>query len=157
MDFEAWMQFFGTSQDDPNLKAALAAAGVKKVPKLDEEEMSVQFELKGQGLELIMTDEAILKKIKNQDVGEGPLIMSGVLGKVGKRYGRDVYTGKLPLGLAADMSQDAVRKILGKPTTTDTEPDIDIWSGKKGKVSVSYAIGCASITAISVKLPYVEF
>ena len=157
MDFEAWMQLFGTSQDDPKLKAALLAAGVKKVPKLDEEEMSVQFELRGQGLELIMTDEAILKKLKNQDVGEGPLIMSGVLGKLGKKYGRDIYLGELPLGLAADMSQDAVRKLLGKPTTTDTEPDIDIWIGKRSKVAISYSKGCTSIVAMSVKMPNVEF
>ena len=157
MDFEAWMQFFGTSQDDPKLKAALAAVGVKKVPKLDEEEMSVQFELKGKGLELIMTDEATLKKLKDQDVGEGPLIVSGVLGKFGKKYGRDVYTGKLPLGLSADMSQYAVRKLLGKPTTTETEPDIDVWTGKTSQVSVRYAKGCESIATVSVLMPNVEF
>ena len=157
MDFEAWMQFFGTRQDDPALKAALAAAGVKKVPKPEDDETSVQFELKGQGLELIMTDEAILKKLKSQEVGEGPLIMSGVLGKFGKKFGRDVYTGKLPLGLAVNMSQDAVRKLLGKPTATETEPDIDIWTSKKRVVSIRYANGCASIISLAVELPNVAF
>jgi hypothetical protein len=157
MDFEAWMLFFGTSQDDPQLKVAMAAAGVKRVPKLDDEETSVQFELKGHGLELVMTDEATLKKLEDQDVGEGPLIMSGVVAKLGKSHGRDSYVGKLPFGVAADMSQDAVRKLLGKPTSTGERHPVDIWTRKEHEIVARYSKDCQSLTTLSVTLPGVEF
>ncbi|MFM0521679.1 MULTISPECIES: hypothetical protein [Caballeronia] len=156
MDFEAWMDFFGTSQDDLSLNAALAAAGVRKVPKLDEESTSVQFALKGHGLELIMTDEATLKALDDQDVGEGPLILSGVLAKFGASE-RDPYRGSLPFGIAADMSQDSLRKLLGKPTETETKPPSDVWIGKQREISVRYAKDCQSLTRLSVRLPGVEF
>ncbi len=157
MDFEAWMKLFGTSQDDPQLKAALAAAGVKKLPKLDDEETSVQLELKGHGLELILTDEASLKKLEDQDVGEGPLILSGVVAKLGKSQGRDLYAGKLPLGVAATMSQDAVRKLLGKPTTTGERHPVDIWTSQQQEVVARYPKDCQSLNTFSVTLPGVEF
>jgi hypothetical protein len=156
MDFEAWMQFFGTSQDDLSLNAALATAGIKKVPKLDAYSRSVQFALKGHGLELIMTDEATLKALKDRDVGEGPLILSGVLAKLGASQ-RDHYQGELPFGITPHMSQDALRKLLGKPDVTETEPDVDIWRGKKYEVSVRYAKDCQSLARLSVTLPRVGF
>lgn len=157
MDFEAWMKFFGTSQDAPQLKAALATARVKKVPKLNDEETSIQFELKGHGLELVMTDESTLKKLKDQDVGEGPLIMSGVVAKLGKSHGRDAYMGKLPFGVAADMSQDVVRNLLGKPTSTGERHPVDIWTRRENEIVVRYPKDCQSITHLSVTLPGVEF
>jgi hypothetical protein len=156
MDFDAWMHFFGTSQDDPQLKAALAAAGIKKVPKRrNSSDMSIQFELKGHGLEIIMTDESVLKDLDDQDLGEGPLIMSGVFAKVSKAFGRDVYAGKLPLGLARDMSQAAIRKILGKPTLSET--DMDIWENKKREIAIHYEDGTQSLYTVTVTLPGVEF
>ena len=157
MDFETWMKFFGTSQDDPQLKAAVSAAGVKKIPKLDDEETSVQFELKGHGLELVMTDESTLMKLKDQDVGEGPLIMSGVVAKLGKSHGRDVYMGKLPFGVTGDMSQAAVRKLLGMPTSTGERHPVDIWTRKEHEIVARYPKDCQSITSLSVTLPGVEF
>lgn len=157
MDFEAWTQFFGTSQDDPQLKGALASAGVKKLPKLDKGQTSVQFELKGLGLELIMTDEASLKELKDQDVGEGPLIMSGVLAKLGKSHGRDAYMGKLPFGIAPNMSQDAVRRLLGTPTSTVVRHPVDVWTSKLNEIVANYPKDCQSLTSLTVTLPGIEF
>src|SRR5689334_18496053 len=112
MDFETWTKFLGKTQDDPDLKAALAAAGVKKIPKLDDDETFIQIELKGQGLELVLTDEASLKDLEDQDLGEGPLILSGVLAKLGKSHGRDLYGGVLPSGITPAMSQADMRRLL---------------------------------------------
>ncbi|MBC7957500.1 MAG: hypothetical protein H7Y33_16720 [Cytophagales bacterium] len=151
MDFETWMKFFGKSQDDADLKTALAAVGVKKIPKLDDDETFVQIELKGQGLELILTDEAILKEIEDQDLGEGPLIVSGVLAKLGKSQGRDLYTGALPSGITVAMSQAEMRKLLGKPQESDI--DVDIWKKGGVEISVDYTKGGASLSALSVMLP----
>jgi hypothetical protein len=151
MDFEAWTKFLGKTQDDPDLKAALAAAGVKKVPKLDPDETFVQIELKGAGLELVLTDEAILKELEDQDLGEGPLIVSGVLAKLGKSHGRDLYTGALPSGITPAMSQADMRKLLGNPSESDV--DVDIWKKDGVEVSVDYAKGGGSLSALSLMLP----
>jgi hypothetical protein len=151
MDFETWTKFLGKTQDDPDLKAALLAAGVKKIPKLDDDETFVQIELKGHGLELILTDEASLRNLQDQDLGEGPLIVSGVLAKLGKSQGRDLYTGVLPSGITAAMSQTDMRRLLGNPTESDT--DVDIWKKDGLEVSVDYTKDGASLTALSLMLP----
>ena len=156
MDFETWFRFLGKSQDDPAFKAALATAGIKKNPKLDDDDTSVQIELKGHGLELILTDEAFLKELKDQDLGEGPLIMSGVLAKLGKSHGRDLYAGKLPFGIAADMSQEAVRKILGRPDSTGDRFLVDIWKRDKTEIVARYPKDGKSLSALAVMLPNAE-
>jgi hypothetical protein len=151
MDFETLTKLLGKSQDDPDVKIALAAAGVKKMPKLDEDETFVQIELKGHGLELILTDEAALKQLDDQDLGEGPLIVSGVLAKLGKSQGRDLYKGALPSGITAVMSQAEMRKLLGKPDESDI--DVDIWKKGGVEISVDYTKGGTSLSALSVMLP----
>lgn len=157
MNFETWMKFFGTSQDDARLKAEIVAAGVKRVPKLVDEETSVQFELKNHGLELVMTDESVLMNLEDQDVGEGPLIMSGVVAKLGKSQGRDVYVGKLPFGVQSDMSQAAVRGILGVPTSIAERHLVDIWTLEDHEIVVRYQKDGQSVALMSVTLPGVEF
>ena len=78
MDMEIWIKLLGKTQDDAALKAALTAAGVKRVPKLPKDDYSVIFDLKGHGMSLEMTDEAEVKDLDDQDIGEGPLILTGV-------------------------------------------------------------------------------
>jgi len=151
MDFEAWTKLLGKTQDDADVKAALAAAGVKKIPKLDDDETFVQVELKGQGLELVLTDEAILKELEDQDLGEGPLIVSGVVAKLDKAQGRDLYKGPLPHGIAATMSQAELRKRLGKPS--DSDVDADTWIQDGLELGVSYTKGNGSLYGLSLTLP----
>jgi hypothetical protein len=151
MDFETWTKFLGKTQDDADLKTALAAAGVKKIPKLDPDETFVQIELKGQGLELVLTDEAILKELDDQDLGEGPLIVSGVVAKLDKAQGRDLYKGALPHGITAAMSQSELRKLLGKPGESDI--DADVWMQGAWELGVSYTKGGASLYGMSMTLP----
>lgn len=128
MEMETWRKLLGKSQDDPAVKAALAAAGVKKIPKLDEDDTEVSFNLKGHGLWLVMTDEAFLKDLDDQDIGEGPLILTGVGAYLDRPNSRDLYKGTLPYKIAADMTKAAVRKALGPPTSSDDESRFDLWS-----------------------------
>lgn len=130
MDIDAWTKLFGKSEDNAELKVALAAAGVKKKPKLKKDHTFVQFDLPGHGLALRMTDEAYLKDLDDQDIGEGPLILSGVIAYLDSSESDDLYKGKLPHKLAAGMTRAAVRKILGRPkrSTNDDDPPIsDTW------------------------------
>jgi hypothetical protein len=155
MDLETWTKLFGKTQDDPAVKAALGTAGVKKVPKLDEDDTRVKIPLKGHGLEVMLTDEAFLKELEDQDLGEGPLIVSGVFVRC---HGRDCYAGKLPHGLACEMSQGAVRKLLGPPNEKDDDIPVDIWKLKKPKLElvINYAPEGKSIANLSLMLPGAE-
>ena len=142
MEIEAWTKLFGRSQDDANIKAALAAAGVRKAPKLGRDRTWVQFDLKGQGLALRMTDEAYLKNLDDMDIGEGPLILSGVLAYLDKSVSDELYEGKLPYKLAAGMTREAVRKLLGRPkrsTDEDDPPILDAWSRDGGETIATYS------------------
>lgn len=139
MDLEAWKKLFGKTQDDPAVKSALTAAGVKKVPKLDEDDTDVRFDLKGQGLWILMTDEAFLKELDDQDIGEGPLILTGVTAYLDKSASKDLYNGALPYKIEAGMSRDAVRKTLGRPKGGSDESLSDVWSKSGIEVVANYS------------------
>ena len=136
MDMETWKKLLGKSQDDPAVKAALASAGLKKGPKLPKDDVTVIVDLKGHGMWLEMVDETWLKKLADQDIGEGPLILTNVGAYLKRRKSRDLYKGTLPYKLAADMTQADVRKTLGAPTSTGDDFDRWLWDGVE--VTVGY-------------------
>lgn len=151
MSMGIWIELLGKSEDDPQVKAALGAAGVKKIPRRDKDDFSVIFELKGHHLWLEMTDETYHKDLVDQDIGEGPLILTSVqavLGQ-GKKGG---YQGSLPLGLAAGMTQDAVRQLLGKPSAIVNDIPADIWLRDGMEVNVTYTRGL-QLQAVALTLP----
>ena len=152
MDIETWIKLLGKSQDDPNVKAALTAAGVKKIPKLDKDDFSVIFDLKGHGLWLEMTDEAYLKKLEDQDIGEGPLILTSVEALLDHRKIRDLYKGTLPYKLVPGMTQDELRKLLGSPASIIDDIPADIWLREGLEVNVNYTKGLI-LERLSVSLP----
>jgi hypothetical protein len=138
MSIGTWIELLGKSQDDPQVQAALAAAGVKKIPKLDRDGFRVIFELKGHYLWLEMTDEAFQKRLEDQDVGEGPLILTSVEAVLSHRKAKSGYLGSLPLGLAPGMTRDDVRQVLGKPSTVFDNSPADIWLRDSLKLKVTY-------------------
>jgi hypothetical protein len=156
MDLETWRKLFGKSQDDPAVKSALAAAGVKKVPKLGKDRTNARFDLKGHGLMILMTDEAYLKQLTDLDIGEGPLILSGVSAYLDKSVSGDLCKGELPYKLAATMSQEAVRKILGPPTSTREAFQIDVWLRDGIKIVARYSKDLKSMMTLGLMLPRAE-
>lgn len=153
MDMDMWRKLLGKSQDDPAVKAALTAAGVKKIPKRAKDDVDVSFNLKGHGLWLVMNDEAFLKKLEDQDVGEGPLILCGVGAYIDKSASRDLYKGTLPYGIAADMTPVALRKTLGPPTRSKDHPAaFDLWSVDGTEVVARYSQE-GKLRTLSLMLP----
>lgn len=138
MDMDTWIKLLGRTQDDPELKAALTAAGVKKVPKLPKDDYSVIFDLKGHGISLEMTDEAEAKDLDDQDIGEGPLILTGVDAYIVRRNSRDLYTGKLPYKIHATMTRADLRKLFGTPDESDEQVPYDSWLRDRLELIVGY-------------------
>ena len=110
----------------------------RKSPKRDKDDFSVIFELKGHYLWLEMTDEAFQERLKDQDIGEGPLILTSVEAVLSHRKTKGGYQGSLPLGLAAGMTRDDVRQMLGKPSSVVDDGPADIWLRDGLKVDVTY-------------------
>ena len=138
MDMDTWIKLLGKTQDDAALKAALAAAGVKKIPKLDKDDYSVIFDLKGHGMSLEMTDEAEFKELDDQDIGEGPLVLTGVDAYIARRNSRDLYTGALPYKLHPAMTRDDLRKMFGTPDDSDEQVPYDSWLRDRVELIVGY-------------------
>jgi len=127
MSMSTWIDLLGKSQDDPHVQAALAAAGVKKVPKPSGG--SAIFELKGHHLWLVMTKAFHSKR---------PMTLTSVEAVLSHRKKPGGYLGPLPLGLAANMSQDAIRRVLGTPLTIVDDVPADIWLRDGIEVNVTY-------------------
>jgi hypothetical protein len=156
MDLEGWKKLLAKSEDDATVKAALTAAGVKKIPKLDDDDTDVRFDLKGHGLWLLMTDEAFLKKLDDQDIGEGPLVLSGVSAYLDQSVSRDVYKDPLPYKVAPGMSQTEVRKLLGRRSSVPDDPQVDVWSRDRLKIIARYTRDLKLITSFGLFLPGAE-
>lgn len=155
MDIEAWTKLFGKSEDDAVFNAAVAAAGVKKKPKLKRDRTFVQFDLKDSGLALRMTDESYLKDLDDLDIGEGPLILSGVLAYLDRAVSDDIYKGKLPYKLASGMARAAIRPILGPPTRSTDEDDppiLDAWLRDGLEIIATYSTS-GKLTMLGLRLP----
>lgn len=155
MDMEAWRRLLGKSQDDRELREALATAGVKKLPKLGANRTDVRFDLEGHGLWLIMTDEAYLEELEDQDIGEGPLILSGVTAYLDVSASRDLYKGKLPYNVTVDMTKADLRKTLGRPTESNDENRWDVWSRDGLKVFVRHT-KTLTLKSFGIMLPRAE-
>lgn len=138
MDMGTWVELLGKSQDDPAVKAALAAAGVKKIPKLPKDDYSVIFDIKGHGLALEMSDEAWLKRLKDRDIGEGPLILTSVDAYFVRPKSKDLYKGALPYKLAASVTQADLRKKFGPPAKSGDDIPFDIWLRDGLEVTAGY-------------------
>ena len=138
MDVEKWTALFGKSQDDAAVKKALAAAGVKQVPKLGANRTDVRVDLKGYGLSLTMTDEAFLKQLDDQDIGEGPLILTGISVYLDTSASNDVYQGKLPYGISPDATKADFRKTFGPPEKSNEQVRMDNWTRDGLKLVARY-------------------
>jgi hypothetical protein len=152
MDIETWKKLLGKSQDDAKVKAGLGAAGVKKTPKLDRDRFDVVMDLKGHGMWLTMTDETHFKKLKDQDIGEGPLILTQVGAYVIRKNSRDLYKGSLPYNIEADMTRADVRKTLGPPVSSDDELPFDSWSREDLEVIARYTRAELKLQHVSLEL-----
>ena len=152
MSMGTWIELLGKSQDDPQVQAAITAAGVKKIPKRDTDDFSVIFELKGHHLWLEMTDEAYYKDLPDQDIGEGPLILTSVEAVLSHRKKKCGYQGTLPLGIATGMTRDDVRHVLGRPSTVVDDGPADIWLRDGLKVDATYT-EALNLQTLALTLP----
>lgn len=151
MDYRQWLDLFGKSADEKQVREALAKAGITSRIKIDSDELSASEDIKGQGITIIFTDESILAP----DTGVvGRPILSGVLMILQDRRSKaNLYKGPLPYGLRYDESRMLLRARLGQPTQINDEYRTDAWFIDGLEVAVTYSADLNSLTQVSVTLP----
>lgn len=112
MNFGTWFALLGHLDSEPAVVAALAAAGVKRVPKVRDGVSSI-FELKRHALWL---------EFHRAGRRATPLVLMSVQATL-----TDGYDGELPFGLAANLNQAQVRTLLGAPSTIIDDVPADLW------------------------------
>lgn len=152
MDYKQWVDRFGKSADDKQVRDALARAGITDRIKIDRDELSASKDIKGEGTTIIFTSETILRPNAGGVVGRP--ILSGVLMIVHDRKNKtNLYKGPLPYGLKKDESQAVLRARLGKPVQSNKEYRTDAWLIDGLEMAATYSDDLQSLTQVSVTLP----
>ena len=107
-----------------------------KSPKLAKNDVTVIVDLKGHGMWIEMVDKAWLKKLEDQDTGEGPLILTSVGAYLQRRKSRDLYKAVPRYALAAGIAQADVRNTLGSPDSIGD--NFDRWLRDGLKFTAAY-------------------
>jgi hypothetical protein len=151
MDYIQWVNLFGKSADDAQVRNAVSKAGITKPLKIGGDELSVRADIKGQGTTIIFTDETILHPDAAGVVGRP--ILSSVLMILQGPNKANLYKGLLPFELKKDDSRESVRARLGPPVQSNDEYRTDMWLVDGSKLAATYAQDLQSLTRISVSLP----
>lgn len=151
MDYKAWVDMFGRSTDDAQLRKAVADAGITKSLKIGRDELSVSADIKGKGMTITFTDESILRP----DTGGllGRPILSSVLMILQHPDKSNLYKGPLPNQIDKNDSQAVLRKRFGVPLKSNDERRWDAWIIDGERVTVTYAKDLLSINRVSLAHP----
>jgi hypothetical protein len=153
MNYKQWVDLFGKSAEDKQVRDVVAKAGVTGRIKIDRDELSTSKDIKGEGTTIIFTSETILRPDDPSGVVGRP-ILSGVLLILHDRKNKtNVYKGPLPYGLKKDESQTALRARLGKPVQSNQEYRTDAWLIDGLEVAATYSDDLKSLTQVSVTIP----
>jgi hypothetical protein len=147
MNYDVWLPMVGLPSDEPKLADALNKAGIANPIKIGADEISEIAEIQATGMVLEFTDESV---VDPDDGLVGRAVLTGVTMHVHNPKTPTRYTGMLPFGLAADMSRDAVRALLGTPVESEDDFRWDQFEREGFGVNVSFAKGYQSIRSISL-------
>jgi hypothetical protein len=151
MDYKLWVELFGKSADDVQVREALKLAGITKVLKIGRDELSVAAEIPGEGSTILFTDETILYRNANGVLGRP--ILSAILLVMQHTRKYNLYKGPLPYQLTIDSSQSALRSRLGAPVEMDDEYRRDTWSIDGLLLTIIYSKDLQSVNRVSLSLP----
>jgi hypothetical protein len=151
MDYKPWVDMFGRSTDDAQLRKAVADAGITKSLKIGRDELSVSADVKGKGMTITFTDESILRPNTGGLLGRP--ILSSVLMILQHPDKSNLYKGPLPHQLDNNDSQALLRKKLGVPLKSNDERRWDAWIIDGVRVTVTYAKDLLSINRVSLAHP----
>lgn len=152
MGCKQWVDLFGRSTDDAELREALASAGIAKVPRIERDETDAAEDITGQGTTLVFTDETLLKR---ESTVEGSAVFSEVRLILQHPKGKDLYNGPLPFDLQLESSKDALRNRLGTPIEHNDKYRWDRWRMGELVLTVVYAKDLLSLNRVVVGLPRV--
>ena len=154
MAFQQWLDLFGRSTDDQELRDALAKKGIAAdALEVEKDDISVMVDLNSEGVTLVLTDEAYLHKRDDMRIGEGAPILSEFTLWVAGTEDVSAYGGPLPLGLKQDASRASLRKRFGDPSECDDDPPSDQWTVDDLVLIVEYDEDESGISVVALQMP----
>jgi hypothetical protein len=150
MDIQQWVDLFGRPADDPQVRDAVAQAGVKKPLKIKRDELGVRADIPKIGMTIVFTDDSVLN---GKSGTPGRPILSAVMAEVDNRSKKDLYPGALPHGLDKAMSREKVLARLGPPAQSNDAVQTDAWRIDGLDYAVSFAEDLGSIIQVSIAHP----
>jgi hypothetical protein len=149
VDYKQWVNLFGKTPDDPDVKKAVAAAGIVKPLKIGADELSVAADLPKGGMTIEFTDESIVRP----GGLAGKPILTSVMMLLQHPSIKELYNGPLPHGIVKKTSKAGMRARFGEPVESDEDRRWDTWIVDGMRVSATYSRDLESIARLSVKAP----
>lgn len=150
MNYETWSRLFGRTPNDPDVAAAVAAAGIVKTLSIGSDELSVAADIPGQGLTISFTDESILRP--QGGLADLP-ILSSVMMLLRHPSAPHLYKGPLPFGLPANTTRDAMRQRFGAPIEVGESRPWEIFLVEGLELAPTYSRDFQSIERLTLRLP----
>ena len=152
----AWIDLFGRTGDDPEVKDALAKVGIKQKVKVNRDESNGGFDIEDIRMTIVFANSSFLYSDKKSPFKPNTPILSGVLMILRpSKLNKCIYIGVLPYNLKLEDSQTILRKRFGKPIKSDEDFCWDCWKlNTEGlELTVEYEENYQSISRISIDLP----
>lgn len=151
------MQFLGHSSIHEPFDDYLHARGIKKRPSTAGRNIELSVSIKSQGLHLSFEEATKLLSEGLESKSPGSYLFSWLDIYLKKADGMTPYAGPLPFGLAADLSQEQVRALLGQPKHVTVDPEfdanVDFFFVDDLVVAINYDMQGRTIRMINPRLP----
>ncbi|HEX8615272.1 MAG TPA: hypothetical protein VF800_28645 [Telluria sp.] len=152
MDFQEWVGLLGRAAQEPEVRDALARAGITGRVKIGRQELSTREDIAGEGMTIVFTDETILRPDNPGSILNRPII-SAVMVVLGQPNEKNVYKGPLPYRFTKGDSQAAVRARLGPPARINEKYQADAWEIDGMTLAACYSEDLLSLEQVSLSLP----
>lgn len=119
------IQFLGHSSIHEPFDDYLHEQGIKKRPSIEGKHHDPYIEIKKQGLHLVFLISNELHEKGVEAKSDGTYLFNWLDIYLKKEDGMTPYKGPLPFGLAANLSQEQVRSLLGQPKHVTVDPEFD--------------------------------
>lgn len=145
MNFEKIASLLGKESGSEDIIACLRYFGATKAPKLKKSEDTAYIQIPKNGIDFAFRDEAVVKELKYQDIGEGPLLLITV-------FFYEKYNGTLPNGLSFNDGREKVQNKLGQSVRWNERFLSETWHFDNYRMIVYYSDTLQSINRITIGL-----
>lgn len=145
-----WVALFGKSTFDPQVRTALARAGVTAMPVIPRDEVFTLVQV-GEGMMVNFSEEGMFNDLE-EPVGTGTPVVAAVTMLLADPN-ETLYTGPLPFGVSRNDGRTELRQHFGPPEDSFDAIPSDEWTIEGLVLRVLYADDLKSILQLRLTHP----